>query len=141
MQDYASHRRWNPLVHFFCSPVATVCLILALQQLGRTRSLVAVWMVLASAVLIVLNLAARGQALRVQDRVIRLEMRLRLADVLPPALRERANALELRHLLALRFASDAELPALVERVLAGELSAPNDIKRAIRDWQADELRA
>jgi hypothetical protein len=80
-------------------------------------------------------------AVRVQDRVIRLEMRLRLAAVLPDDLRARIPTLATRHLVALRFASDAELPGLVRQVLAGSLTDQKAIKKAIVDWQADHLRA
>jgi hypothetical protein len=83
----------------------------------------------------------RRMALTVQDRVIRLEMRLRLRDVLPAAMHADIPKLSRRHLVALRFASDAELPDLVREVVAGTLDKPKDIKMKIRDWQADFLRA
>ena len=76
----------------------------------------------------------------VQDRVIRLEERGRLERLLPADLRSRIPDLSTRQLVSLRFASDAELPELVRRVLAGELSGRNEIKRAIRDWRADDQR-
>jgi hypothetical protein len=78
--------------------------------------------------------------LGVQDRVIRLEERLRMERLLPADLRPRIGELTTRQLVALRFASDEELPDLVRRVLAGELAQRNDIKRAIRDWRADQQR-
>ena len=83
---------------------------------------------------------SRTMALTVQNRVIRLEMRLRLKEVLPAALAVRIKELSVRQLIALRFAGDAELPALVERTLKGEFEKPRDIKRAITDWQPDHLR-
>jgi hypothetical protein len=79
--------------------------------------------------------------LRVQDRVIRLEMSLRLASVLPPDLRARASVLRPGQLVALRFASDAELPGLVRQVLDENLTDRREIKKRIREWQADHLRA
>jgi Family of unknown function (DUF6526) len=140
-QSYRSHRRFNPLVHGFLSPVLVGNALVAIVRLVRAPSWPATWATVMAVALPVLNWAARSQALRVQDRVIRLEMRLRLAAVLPPALAARVHALTLRQLLALRFASDAELPSLVERCLAGELTEPDAIKREIRDWQPDVLRA
>lgn len=128
-------------MHFVLAPLFYVNVLVAAVMLARAPSLATVWALVMSVALALLNLAARSQTLRVQDRVIRLEMRLRLAAVLPPALAARAQALPTRALLALRFASDAELPALVERSLSGELAEPDAIKRAIRDWQADTLRA
>lgn len=79
-------------------------------------------------------------ALRAQDRVIRLEERLRYNDVLSPDLATRAQALRTGQIIALRFASDEELPALVERTLKGEFEKPGDIKRAIQHWRPDHLR-
>jgi hypothetical protein len=76
----------------------------------------------------------------VQNRLIRLEMRLRLREVLPAPLAARIPELTVRQLIALRFAGDAELPALVERTLKGDFAKPRDIKRAVTDWQADYLR-
>jgi len=73
--------------------------------------------------------------------VIRLEMRQRFREVLGPDLAARANTLPLRQIIALRFASDAELTTLVGDVLAGQVSAPKEIKQRVKDWQADHLRA
>ena len=86
-------------------------------------------------------LAARTMVLIVQNRVIRLEQRLRLVALLPDHLRGRIVELNLSQLIGLRFASDAELASLVERCLAGELKTGEEVKRAITSWQADFLRA
>src|SRR5262245_39112659 len=83
----------------------------------------------------------RRMALTVQDRVIRLEMRLRLREVLPAAMQADILKLSRSQLVALRFASDEELADLVREVLAGALVKPKDIKMKIRNWQADFLRA
>ncbi len=85
--------------------------------------------------------SVRRQIVTVQDRVIRLEMRLRLREVLPPDLAARIGELTLRQLIALRFASDAELPALTRDVLAGNCPTPRDIKSRVQNWQGDYLRA
>jgi hypothetical protein len=77
----------------------------------------------------------------VQNRVIRLEMQVRLARLLGPAGQEAFDALTVRQLVALRFASDAELPSLVQRVRSNELMTSNSVKQAIREWRADFLRA
>jgi hypothetical protein len=84
---------------------------------------------------------ARQFAVTVQDRVIRLEMRLRLERLLPADLAARIGELESAQLVALRFAGDGELVELTRRVLAGELRTNPEIKRQIKDWQADWLRA
>ena len=84
-------------------------------------------------------LKIRTYALKVQDRVIRLEERLRLQSVLPEPLRERIGDLTLDQLIGLRFASDAELPSLVEQALANHWNR-DQIKRAIQNWRPDTLR-
>lgn len=140
-QSYANHRRLNPLVHFVLSPLLTVNLAAAIWVAARERSALAVWFAVTAAALLLLHLAARMQALTVQNRVIRLEMSLRLMQVLPPQLQQRARTLPLGMLIALRFASDKELPTLVRRVVDGDLTTPDQVKRAVRDWQPDHLRA
>ncbi len=91
--------------------------------------------------LLVAAFAARTQTLTVQNRVIRLEQRLRFQRLLLPEVAARACELPVALVVALRFASDAELPALVDRVRAGQLSDQKAVKRQIRQWQGDFLRA
>lgn len=83
---------------------------------------------------------ARYFPLRVQDRLIRLEEQLRMERLLPGDLKPRISQLDVRQLVALRFASDEELPELVRRVLDDGLADRNEIKRAIRSWRADHVR-
>ncbi len=97
--------------------------------------------VLVGAALIALFVMARNSTLAVQDRLIRLEMRLRLAGVLPADLRPRIPEFTVPQLISLRFASDAELPALARKVLDEKLTERKAIKRLVKDWQADYLRA
>lgn len=78
--------------------------------------------------------------LKAMDRVIRLEMRLRLESVLPDDLRPRIPELTLRQLIALRFASDEELPALCRKILDENIRKPDAIKRLVRSWKPDHLR-
>jgi hypothetical protein len=96
---------------------------------------------LVSIALLLMFFSLRVQVLTVQDRVIRLEMRLRLRNTLPPDMHPLINSLTHKQLVALRFASDAELAVLVREVLAGTLKTPKDIKARVREWQADYLRA
>jgi hypothetical protein len=140
-QSYSNHTRWFPLFHFVASPILLACLIWAIWNAIRLPSADHWWMAVFAIGVFLAALASRAMAVRVQDRVIRLEMRLRLAAVLPADLRGHIPGLKTRHLVALRFASDAELPDLVRQVVAGTLVEPKAIKKAIVDWQADHLRA
>lgn len=94
-----------------------------------------------SVALLLMFFSLRTQVLTVQDRVIRLEMRLRLRELLPADVCARAVGLPVKQLIALRFASDQELPGLVRDVLSGTLATQKDIKARVKDWQADFLRA
>lgn len=140
-QSYASHARWLPIYHFFASPVTALYAIyainLALREPSKATIMHAVWAAATSAGVV----SARIMAITVQNRVIRLEMRLRLKELLSGDLLARSRALTVRQLIALRFASDAELPALVERTLKGEFKNGKEIKAAIKEWQPDWLRA
>ena len=91
--------------------------------------------------LVALALAARTMALTVQDRVIRLEMQMRLARVLPVSMHGQIAALKRGQLVALRFAGDQELQELVREIGEGRLNTPKEIKMRVKDWQADWLRA
>lgn len=139
-QSYASHRRLFPLFHYALALLVanTVVQLVALIRHPRVDT---AWAFIVALAITSIAVAARAMALVVQNRVIRLEMRLRLMQVLPPDLRDRAAELNVRQLVSLRFASDAELPGLVRRCLAGELSRSDEIKQSIRDWQPDYLRA
>ena len=92
-------------------------------------------MVVVAAALLTLAFLSRTQAVTVQDRVIRLEMRLRLRQMLPPELHGRIQDLTHRQLVALRFASDAELPGLVREILDGKLTTGKEIKLRVKNWQ------
>jgi hypothetical protein len=97
--------------------------------------------VLVAAALLVLYFYTRRFAWTVQDRVIRLEMRLRLTELLPGELRQRIPEFTVGQLVALRFASDAELPELARKVLEEKINDRKVIKQLVKDWQADNLRA
>ena len=140
-QTYSNHARFFPLFHFFAAPVLIANLVYALWQIVRAPSLSTVWGAVVAAALVAGLTAARLMALTVQDRVIRMEMRLRLREALPADLQARVPELTRRQLVALRFASDAELPDLVRRVLAGSLGNATDIKKAVKHWEGDYLRA
>jgi hypothetical protein len=138
-QTFSNHARLDPPYHFFLVPVVGITLLVAIWCLIQNPGFFAGWLILVAAALIVLAFKARAYALKAQDRVIRLEERLRLATLLPESLRTRIGELSESQLIALRFASDAELPGLVEKTLSGKLSGA-EIKKAIVNWRPDYFR-
>jgi len=141
VQTYTNHSRLLPPFHFFVLPVLLLNFLNEARKAWRYPSEGAAFAAVVAAALLTLGFLARTQALAVQDRVIRLEMRLRLRQVLPPELHARINDLTPRQLVALRFASDAELPELVREVLDGKLRSSKEIKLRVKTWQSDFLRA
>lgn len=141
VQNYKNHARFFPPFHFFVLPVFLINVIVAASLLYQTPSRLGVWQLLVAVALLLAALTARVMALAVQDRVIRLEMRLRMRELLPQDLQARIPEITRDQYVALRFASDAELPGLLRRVFAGELKTKADIKKHITQWQPDYLRA
>jgi hypothetical protein len=140
MQNYKNHAKFVPLYHFVTFPIIMANAIYALIQLKHGVTLPSGMFAATSVALVLLTFLARFFALRVQDRVIRLEMRLRLRDVLPAPMHGDIARLSISQMVGLRFASDAELPSLVTAALKDNLSG-NDIKKLVKDWQADNDRA
>jgi len=138
-QTFSNHLRIDPPFHFFMVPVAVIGLITAAVQLIRFPSLGHGWLTIIAVAALVAVFKIRLYALRVQDRVIRLEERLRLMAVLKDPLRSRITELTGSQLIALRFASDAELPRLVELALQEKLSR-TEIKKTVIDWRPDYSR-
>jgi hypothetical protein len=141
VQSYQKHTRWLPGFHFFVIPVLLANVFVSVWRLWQMPTLGMLFGLVVAAALLMLGLLSRLQAVTVQDRLIRLEMRLKLRQLLPPDLQPRINDLTYRQLVALRFASDAELPDLVRDVLAGKLTTSKEIKMRVKNWQADWLRA
>lgn len=139
-QTYANHRRVYPLFHLLVSPVLIANFALELVGAVRAPSVASAWDAIVAAALYGLAFAARKMALVLQNRLIALEERLRLALVLPEDLRARIGDLRLGQLIALRFAPDDEVADLTRRTLAGELEKSDDIKRAVKSWRADTYR-
>jgi len=140
-QHYANHRRFLPLYHFFALPVLVINMLVATYAFIRTPGGWTGWAVVVAAALAGGLLAVRYSILIVQNRIIRLELMMRLAHVLPADTRSRMSELKLGQMIGLRFASDAELPGLVQRCLSGDLKGAEQIKREIKDWQPDYVRA
>jgi len=138
-QNLANHVRFDPPFHFLMVPVAAITVIMVGYYLVRFPHWLGAWLFVVSLAAVVAVFKIRLYALRVQDRVIRLEERLRLTSLLPEPLRSRISELTDAQFVGLRFASDEELPALVQRALDEKLST-TDIKKAIVNWRPDYSR-
>lgn len=139
-QTLANHVRLHAPFHFFVLPATATALILAIINVVRHYDLLEAWtlLVLAAAASVAAPLI-RINALKAQDRVIRLEERMRLATLLKEAQKSRIDELTEPQLIAIRFASDGELPGLVDQAVQKKLSS-KDIKKAIVHWRADTFR-
>lgn len=139
-QNYSNHVRWFPLVHFVITPILVILMIWSVVDLFRNFNAQSLQFFILTVAVLLLSFAARLQALKAQDRVIRLEERLRYKELLTPELARKASEFRARQVIALRFASDKELPALAEHISAGNLTEPVEIKKAIKDWRSDHFR-
>ena len=138
-QNVANHNRFDPPFHFFLLPLIVILWIASLVFCIRHPGWEHAWELLLVTALAVTAVKARAYAIKVQDRVIRLEQRLRLAALLPETLRSQIVRLSEGQLIALRFASDEEVPGLAHRALVENLSR-GDIKKSISNWQPDFWR-
>jgi hypothetical protein len=141
-QSFSNHAKWFPPFHFFAAPILLANLIWSFFRLKPSGySAYSIFSVFVAAALLVTLFAARIMALRVQDRVIRLEERLRYQRLLPADLQNRIDDFTIGQIVSLRFASDAELPALARKVFDEKLNERKVIKQLIKVWRPDDLRA
>jgi hypothetical protein len=138
-QTLANHAKFDPSFHFFLLPVLLINVIVIGFQLYRHPGVLGTWLLLVSLALLVMAGRVRSYATHLQDRIIRMEERLRLSTVLQEPLRSRIGELTDAQLIGLRFASDAELPGLVQRAIDERLTR-SDIKKAVSDWRPDYSR-
>ena len=141
-QNSKNHAKFAPLYHFFTLPVLLINFVSSLVRFWKLGiSFQGIFGVLLAAALFLGALYGRLFALAVQDRLIRLEERVRYERVLPEELRWRADELTTSQFVSLRFASDDELPALMRKVLDEKLDNRKAIKQLIKHWRPDYLRA
>jgi hypothetical protein len=140
-QTYGNHAKFFPLFHFVAAPITMLYFVNQARHLWLAPNRSTAFAALVAFGIVAATFASRLMALKVQDRVIRLEMRLRMSGLLPADLQARMYELTPAQLVALRFASDKELADLVRDVLAGKHTNQKSIKVAIKDWQGDYLRA
>ena len=141
-QNYKNHGRLDPSMHLFVFPVLLINLGVSIWIAIHFRHQfpwLGHWSILFALALLILAFKSRINDLKLQDRLIRLEERLRVASVLPSNQLAHINELTTRQLIALRFASDEELPALVHKTLTQNLE-PKAIKQNITNWRADNHR-
>jgi hypothetical protein len=139
-QELGTHRRWVPAWHFFTVPVLVGNVVVVVVRFVRDPTINNGWLFLVALALLIGIVLSRNMPLRAQDRIIRLEERIRLQRVLPADLRGRIDDLTIDQLIGLRFAPDDEVPELARRALSGDLKTRTDIKRAIKGWRADHMR-
>lgn len=140
-QSFESHTRWFPPYHFVTQPILVGTLVVAFRELAQHPSGATLWGAIAALGIFTGIAFSRVQTITVQNRVIRLEETLRMQRLLPASQQGDISKLSVADFIALRFASDAELPDLVRRVVSGEFASPKEIKRAIKTWRPDFLRA
>ncbi len=138
-QNFSNHTRLDPPFHFFVLPAFAISVIIALVLLAMHPGLHSAWLLVFLLAAVVAVVKIRTYSLKLQDRVIRMEERLRLAILLEKPLRGRITELSESQLVALRFASDAELPTLAARAMSEKLSN-KEIKKAISRWRPDYWR-
>jgi hypothetical protein len=140
-QNFENHTKLVPAWHFVAAPILLLNLGVSIYNVVKFQSFYNIVLLLLAVALLIVWALSRVFTLTVQDRVIRLEMRLRLAELLSADMRPRIPEFTVAQLVSLRFASDAELPALAKKVLDEKINDRKAIKKMIKNWQPDELRA
>ena len=139
-QTRSTHRRFIPMWHFFALPVLIINVFVEAMRFARVPTGSNGWSVVVALALAIGIFVSRAMPLRAQDRIIRLEERIRFERVLPADLRGRIEELTPDQFIGLRFAPDDEVPELTRRALSGELKTRSEIKGAIRNWRPDHMR-
>jgi hypothetical protein len=141
-QNFKNHTRFDPIWHFFIAPILLLnfffSIYLLIHHWPEHRAILGWWVLLSFVIFMAVG-KARAHSLKAQDRIIRLEERLRFATLLPPDLLARTSTLNESQIIALRFASDSELPALAKRAVDENLNQ-KQIKQAIVNWRPDYFR-
>jgi hypothetical protein len=140
-QTFQNHTRWVPGFHFVLLPLLLMNAVWSIVRVVRYPSAETAMGLVVGVSLVMLALFARQFAVAVQDRVIRLEMRVRMRELCPPDLFGRMGEFSPGQLIALRFASDAELAALARKVLDDKVADRKTIKSMVKNWQPDNMRA
>ena len=140
VQSFQKHARWLPGFHFFAVPILLANVIVSIRHAWMDPSQHYLFEMLVAMALLTVAFLSRTQALAAQDRVIRLEMRLRLRGLLPPDMHAGIDSLKTGQVVALRFASNDEMAEIVRDILAGKITTQKEIKMRVKNWQADWQR-
>jgi len=140
-QSFKSHRRYIPLYHFVLLPILILNVVAQVLYFLKYHTPYKLFMILVALTLALIPFSLRAMIATVQDLVIRLEERLRLSNLLPAEMHSRINDLTPGQLVGLRFAPDDEVVGLAQRCMSGELTKGEQIKKEIRNWRPDYLRA
>lgn len=139
-QSFSSHTRWHAPYHFVLFPILFIHFAWCILRLTKAPTLEHAEQFLLSFGLLMMMLLVRVNPLKAQDRIIRLEEQLRYQRLLPADLAARASALPVGFIVAMRFASDAELPRLAQQAVDGAFAKPKELKEAIKNWRGDYFR-
>lgn len=139
-QSFSNHTKWVPLYHFVGTPLVLVVLIWSIRRAITVQSPDSILLVLMALAIAVQHALARLFPLKVQDRLIRLEEQLRLQRLLPAHLQPRIGEFTVHQLVAMRFASDEELPQLAASVLDKQITSRKAVKQEIKKWRPDTFR-
>jgi hypothetical protein len=140
-QSFKSHRRYIPIYHFVALPILILNVVAQVLYFLKYHTPYKLFMIVVAIALVIVPFSLRTMIARVQDRVIRLEERTRLSNLLPAEMHARINDLTPGQLVGLRFAPDDEVVALSQRCMTGELTKGEQIKKEIKNWRPDNLRA
>ncbi len=137
-QTYKTHAKLVPLFHYVALPILLINILVSAYSVVRAPGLPSVWSLLMGVALFFGALFARVFALAAQDRVIRLEERMRMKELLPADLKGRIPEFTREQIIGLRFASDGELPELAATVLRDNIQKRDDVKKMVKNWRADD---
>lgn len=138
-QSYKNHTKWDPMFHFVLTPITLIFSITLIVIAVRYPNGRNIHFAIMAVLLLLTIFKTRVYSLKVQDRVIRLEERMRLKELCSPTQLAEVESLTIRQYVGLRFASNAELPELAVRAVRENLTA-KQIKEAVKSWRPDEYR-
>ena len=139
-QNYKNHQKFVPMYHYVAAAIVLLNLVWWTYRTLTAFSMDHVVLMVLGFGVILVGFFARFFPNKNQDRIIRLEERMRFEELLPDDLKEHVTEYTTAQLIALRFASDAELPELARRVRDEKIESREDIKKMVKNWRADHHR-